>query len=367
MNFTVLQENLLPVIQDSLRFISNKPQLPILSGVYLNAKAGEIQIRSTDLKVGFHTKIRGKVEEEGETVIPAKTISDFLSQLSAGPVSFSITQGTCEISQGKTTATIQVFPATDFPPFPEITAEEVTLAFPQFSSTIENVSYAAGIDETRPILASILFVMENNSLTCVGTDGYRLAISSTNAIGEDISTTILVNAKSCTEVVRTIGKSKPEKIGFGLSKELQQVRLSVGDTYFLLRLTEGEFPPYQSIIPSSFLITAEMNKDELFHALKTSLIFARENSSIVTLSLSNAACAIQAAKSSIGENKTVIDCSYKGEEEKNISFNAKFLLDVLSHIDTEQVEFCMNDELKPVLLVGKGSDSQKNIIMPFKR
>lgn len=367
MHFTVLQENVLKAIQDASRFISSKPQLPILSGIYLSAEEGQLVIRSTDLRVGFHTSIGGKIERSGDCVVPAKVFTDFISSLPHGPLECEIIEGNLCLTQGRAKAKIPTFPATDFPPFPQLNTKGVEFQAADFFEIVEQTGYAASLDETRPVLASVYFEFQQETCSIVSTDGYRLVVSNYSMKSEGEGFNVLINAKTLLEVLRALVRTKPSTVEFGVSKELQQVRIAAGETQVLIRLTEGDFPPYNQIIPSSFLIRTFLDRQDLLNALKTTMVVARESSSIISMTLEGKNLTVAATSATMGENEVTLDSTYNATESKKISFNAKFLTDALLHMKTERVEFCMNSELKPALLLPENQENYLTVIMPFKR
>src|SRR5258708_238276 len=176
MHITLLQENLLKVAQTASRFIANKPQVPILTGIALRAINGTLTVQSTDLRVGFQTSLSVKTTETGEVAVPAKIFVEFLNTLSPGPVELKTDKDTLTISQAKVKAKLPTFPIAEFPPFPENSQKPVEISTAIFTSCIEHSLYAASLDETRPVLASLLFQLQEGELTCVCTDGYRLSV-----------------------------------------------------------------------------------------------------------------------------------------------------------------------------------------------
>ena|SRR5258708_1668927 len=184
---------------------------------------------------------------------------------------------------------------------------------------------------------------------------------------DDQSIRVLLPARALSEVMSVIAHTNTKTIHVSVSKELSQVFCTIGENTILLRMVEGEFPPYEKIIPESFSFETILNREEWMGALKTAMVFARENSSILSLEFTDGVCSIRSAGASVGENEASITSSAKANEPKKISFNGKFLLDVLSHIEEPNIVFKMNDELKPGLLLVEGREYPLSVIMPFKR
>lgn len=367
MNITVLQENLLPAVQDAMKFVSNKPQLPILSGIVIQAAEGNVLIQSTDIKVGFTTLLGGKIKEEGQCVLSGRVLLEFLNTLTAGPIEIQTDGMSVNMSQRAVQVKLESFPYSDFPPFPKPTGRGISLSVQEFTSLVDGISYAASLDETRPVLTSMQWRIENSVITAASTDGYRLAVNQITLPQERPSQTFLIPSKTAQEVVHILSRAKEKELQFEVSKELAQVFFHFGKTTILVRLIEGEFPEYERIIPPSFSVECIVDKEAWMGAIKTALVFAKESSSIISFQFKDSYCYVRSASQSIGQQEGKLELlSDPMEEEKTISFNGKFFLDALSHLPSEHVRFFMNEELKPAMLKTEKNEYPLNIIMPFK-
>lgn len=367
MTITVLQENLLPKLQDASKFVASKPQLPILSGVYFSCEQNRLIIRSTDLKVGFQTTIGGKVEKEGACVVPIRVFVELVASLHAGPLTLITHEESLVISQGKVKSTLSTFPILDYPPFPVVTGQKTNIQAKNFSQAIDHVFYAASLDETRPVIASILIKFDEDECILAATDGYRLAVQSIETTHTEQTQTVLIQAKMLSEIARIIGKGSTQEVSFSVSQELATASFETEDTSMMVRTTEGTFPNFQAIIPSHFSIITVIEREPLIHALKTALVVAKESSSIISMEISDKVVKVSGSSQSVGENVSELDSSYAGEERRVISCNAKFLMDCLSRIESDSIELAMNEELKPIRLRAKDDERFTYIVMPFKK
>lgn len=368
MHITLLQENLLKAVQSASRFVATKPQIPTLTGIALRVNNGTLTIQSTDLKVGFATKLTVKSNEAGEVAVPAKVFVELLHSLSPGPMELKSENDNLLVTQNKVKSKLPTFPIAEFPPFPEENNQPLEIPTAIFVSCVEHALYAASLDETRPVLASLLFEAKDSELSCVCTDGYRLSVMKEKLEKPvDQPIRVLLPARALNEVMSVIAHTNTKTIYVSVSKELSQVFCTIGENTILLRMVEGDFPPYEKIIPQSFIFETVLGREEWIAALKTAMVFARENSSILSLEFVDGVCNVHSAGASVGENEVGIASSAKVSEPHKISFNGKFLLDVLSHIEDTSVIFKMNDELKPGLLLVEGKEYPLSVIMPFKR
>lgn len=368
MKIVLLQENLAQAVNQASRFISNKPQVPVLSGISLVAKEGKLLYASTDLRVGFQSAQAVKVEEEGQVIVPAKVFSELISTLSPGAIELKLDDDHLIVSQKKTKVKIPTFPANEFPPFPEVGGEKCEIPLVKFAGLIQSVINTASADETRPVLASLFLRIADGEMTCACTDGYRLTVvkeKMEEIEGKELK--VLLPAKSMQEVMAVIGKLSTKTVALSVSRELSQAFVQVDDSIILLRLVEGDFPPFEKIIPSSFAFETTIDRAEWIGALKTAMVFARDVSQVVTLEFTENVCKVISASASLGEQESMVDSNTKATQPMKISFNGKFLLDILSRLDDKVVEFKMNDELKPGVVLPEGKQFPLSVIMPFKR
>src|SRR5260221_5667637 len=179
MNITVLKENLLKHIQNVVRFIATKPQIPILTGIVFRAENGKLTLQATDMRMGLEVSFPVKIEEEGEVVAPAKILAEFLHTLSPGAVTIKTDGDTIHIIQKTMKGKLPSYSIQEFPPFPTASDTWIELPTSVFLETAQGALYAASLDETRPILASLLLELDKAAMTCVCTDGYRLSVVKT--------------------------------------------------------------------------------------------------------------------------------------------------------------------------------------------
>ncbi len=364
MNITVLQENLQRVIQDIQKSIPSRPALPILSCILIDADTEKgISFSATDLNIGVRTLIQGEIRTAGKTAVPAKVFMEYVLSLNAGQIELVLEGNSLTVTGENSHATIQCFPANDYPIFPEKEGKEYTLPTEDFVPAIQSTSFSASLDEARPILTSLLFSL-GEKIHVVGTDGFRLSLFEREFSSPPLQ--LLLPAKALNEVLRVVQRKKTESVRFSVSEKLKQVFFSFDDVEMLVRLMDGEYPPYQKIIPSSFQTQITFDAQEFSQRLKTALIFAREASGIIRLALKGDELKIIASSSTVGNQESSIKAQVITGEDQEIAFNAKYLSDFLSVMKPERIWFGMNESLKPAQLKIEGNENFSYIIMPFR-
>lgn len=364
MKIRVLQENLLKAVQDALKFISTKPPIPILSCILLEAKDGGLHIKATDLSVSIHTSIGCKVENPGAIAITGRVLADLLSTLSAGTLDLEVENGKLRIHSAKVNTSLVGVEAKEFPPFPEKKGKEIKLSIKQLSSLLEYGGLASGIDETRPVFSSIRLECSAGNLAMVATDGYRLS-KKEEKVSCEMEHGVMVSARMLREVVRILQKGAGDALTMMLSEEMGQVFFGAEDCEIALRMVEGDYPSYQSIVPQECSIGIEVGAHELLAAVKTAMVFGREVSGIVTLNISSEGIEVSSAAAS-GESTIHVDVKLEKGEAGNISFNGKYLVDFLSVVGDGVTHFEMNDPLKPGIFTIPTVKNFFYVVMPFR-
>lgn len=368
MKISFLQENLLPALREVRKAIITKPQLPILSAVLLTA-AEEIVISGTDLYFGVQAVVPGVVSEKGVVAIPARPFWDILQTLSPGKIEISLVENTLTITSENSSSTLSVLPADEYPEFPAPGERTIILEKNDYETILQDVSFAASLDETRPTLTAIfLSYQAGEKLQAVATDGFRLSLAELAYQGtpDEDSFSLLIPSRSFAEILKVAQKQQVERISFSVSEEIKQLFFSFKGLNYSLRLLEGEFPPYQKILPKGFTFHAQIDCQQLQSALRSAAVFARESSQIVTLKFSEQVLTVTAQSSSLGKHTGTVQVTANSDEEKIIAFNVVYVLDLLSHIQEQSLWFGMNESLQPAVFKTEEKGAFTYVVMPFK-
>ncbi len=368
MKWKILQETLQSTIQDLQKSVPTKPSLPILSCFYIKSVDKKtLSFSATDLQVGIRTQVMVEVLEEGEIAVPAKVFMDFIATLSPGQIEISVNGQTMTIQAKESRATLQCFTATDFPPFPEKEGEKTEIPVSFFVPAIQNTSFSASVDEARPALTALLFSFGEKT-EAVATDGFRLSQISLDfsLSSSEMQTQLLLPAKALNEVLRIAQRKKTETVVFTVSQKLKQVFFSFNDVEMLVRIMDGDFPPYQKIIPADFQTELLFDGEEFGQKIKSALIFARESSGIIRFHIQKTELKILSASSTTGSQESSLPIKLLKGGEQEIAFNAKYVTDFLNILKPKEIWMGMNESLKPAMLRPNGLENYRYIIMPFR-
>ena len=322
--------------------------MQILGNVLIEASQGRIVLVTTDLELRIRTEIDADVAQEGKTTIPVKKFLTVVREISDEDIQIeSGESGNILITYKNGHSKLYTIPADDFPAESEfIVKGPVELPQAELARMVSHVIYAGHRDDSRKILHGILLKFEQNIFTAVGTDGKRLAVSEKHVEkteGSECDAPLIL--RSAMEIPKLLGKEGNVVIEF--SENL--VKMKMGRTIMTAKLTEGTYPNYKQVIPTSFSKKFEISVSELQAALRRVSLHISEGNPVVKLNVSKNTMDIFAASTDIGECEEKIVIDYSGSDIV-VSFNPIYLMEPLKSVDADRIFFNMNDGFSPVML-----------------
>jgi DNA polymerase-3 subunit beta len=382
MRASCLQENLSRGLSVVGRAVASRPTLPVLSHILLSTDQSQLKLAATDLELFIVCWLGARVEEEGAITIPARLFVDLVNSLPPERVDLKLRDQMLHLSCARNEADINGIDADEFPLLPErLDGQGILLEPTLLRQMIEQVVFAAATDESRPILTGVLARFEQETLTMAAADGFRLSVRRAplpEPIAEAMS--VVIPAKALQELVRISGDEE-QPIGLYITPARSQVLFHLhGDAGpnegaifgidLVSQLIEGNFVNYQQIIPTSHTTRTILNTEELLKACKTANIFARNEANVVHLEItpgsdsSGGSVKITATSAEMGDSEGELDASVEGEG-LTIAFNVRFMIDVLSVMDSAQVVLETSSPSRPGVLRPLGSEDFAHVIMPM--
>lgn len=334
--------------------------LPILQGVLIKVEKEKTHFYSSNLNSFFHTNIKVLSEKTEEFIIEPKKITEFISLLPEGKIEIETKNKQLFIISGKTTGKFPLMNTGDFAFPPKIEEKEHKIKTDFFVNKLPLVLFSASNDETRPALSGINFLTEDE-LIVVATDGFRLSFLKTNKDKEIPS--VIIPAEFLREIIRFIKDEK--ELGFYYSDKEKIIMFKVGNDEFYSRLIEGDFPPFEKVIPQDKKTTITVDREDLLRGIKLISVFAREFSNIVVFELQNEGIKLRPKMDDEGGNSTFIEAKKEGENQR-IAFNYKFLLDFLNNINSKKIIIEVLRPDAPVVFKMEEDHNFIHIIMPVR-
>lgn len=362
MLITLLQENLNQALRTVRAALPRKPSLPILGTVLLKAESNKVTLYGTDLYMGIKTTVLAEVSKSGVCAVPAAGLYELVSSLPPGKLTLRVTDTVLELKTPTVLSKLTLLPPDEYPDFPEPGLEKIGLTTKILPEIIKQVVFAASKDETRPTLTGVLLT---ESAEVVATDGFRLVKWQ---LPEPLTTVpLLVPTSALIEVAKLVARS--ESLITNFDPQAKQLSFTFDETFVTARLLDGQYPPYQKIIPDSFEIEIEVDGAQLHQQLKTAQIFAKQSSQIVKLEISANSIKIEAQAATLGHHQGTVPAQlYTGELAQPIvvAFNNHYLLDLVTTQQPNSVVLKVNEPLQPVQLYIPEKPDYTYIVMPFR-
>ncbi len=373
MKVSVLQDKLAKGLSIVGRAVENRPTLPVLGNILLATEDARVKLAATNLEMSITTWIGAKVDREGAITLPAKTLADLVNNLSPERVDLNLDVSTLTVNVrcGATVSNIKGIDAAEFPLVPQGGEADVTLPGKVMKEMIAQTVFAAAKEDNRPILTGIYTQFDGNVMTMAAADGYRLAIR-TAEIEQHFPKPVdmVIPAKSLAEIGRII-TDEDDVVTITLPGERDIVLFHTKHTDVASQLLEGKFPDLSAVVPRNYITSTTMYTSDLLSACKRAEIFARDSAYSAKLRVRPAAgpgepgaVTIIGLSAERGDNEGVLDASVEGEELQ-ISFNIRYLIDILNVIPDERVVFESNGPANPGVIRPECKDDFVAVVMPM--
>lgn len=365
MELTVTQENLTKALSAVGRVASTRTQLPILGNILLKTDSARLLIAATNLEIASTQYIGAKITNPGSITIPAKLVSEFISNLPKEQVKLRVENEKLHINCAGYHSIINGVIADEFPELPTIdesSSINYNITSLDFKQATSQTIIAASNDTTRPVLTGVYWHSEDGKLYLTATDGYRLAQRRLMDTKSDLSA--IIPSHTLQEVLRII---TDDTDAVDILFDETQVRFRVNDAEIVSRLIDGKFPPVQQLIPKDTTVNSVLKKEDFVRITKVASLFARDSGGSVTLSLNAEAdtLSIHSIASEFGENTSEAPATI--DSDGQITLNSRYITDALSAVDSDEITFSFTTKLAPSVLSSTEKDPDyHHVIMPLK-
>ena len=264
MKFSINQSEFNAVLGVVSKGAATRSTLPMLSGILIRAINNTLILETTDMDQSIRSTCSALIEEEGETVVPARLISDVVKNLPDAAIHFSTDENTVTILCDTSSFSLKTLDPTDFPGFPEVEEQTtVHLPFKIFSSMVRRVARVVSRDDSRPILSGVLIEVNEGTLKMVATDSYRLALEEVSIENQSDFSAVISGS-----FLNDIASLSAENDSITLSLSENQIIVHYGSYTFINRRIEGNYPNYSQLLPDSFTSYVRYNTKQLLDAVK---------------------------------------------------------------------------------------------------
>ncbi|MBC5824560.1 MAG: DNA polymerase III subunit beta [Candidatus Eremiobacteraeota bacterium] len=370
MKFTCNSKDIAGAVTAASKVVNAHSTMPILGNVLLSAKDGRVAVRATDLELTLENGFSADIEEEGTCTVPARLFSGYLANLPASALEMHGTPTRAALKCDRSNYEFFALPPEEYPPLPDgKEGDSFRIDAKAFRDAVNSVTFAASNEEARgAVLMGTLLEIEGQTLTLVATDGYRLARYEV-ALSEPAAAParLIVPARALAEVVRIGASGTIEATVLG--GQANQLVFKAGDVKVVARLVDGQYPNYSQVIPKDFERKVVAATARLLASLRRAEVVAGDRASMVKLAMDGTSLVITATSDTAGNAYEELDVERTGDP-LTIAFNAKYLVEILNHINAETVSLEFVGALNPTALRpagGENASRQFYILMPLRQ
>lgn len=361
MKFSVRSADMQKALAKTISVVPTRSTLPILENLLFSVTANTLKITATDLEIYISVSTEVQGNQNGTIAIPAKRIFDTVRALPDTVVTFNIDTDTNKIrmktENGEYTLTGES--SEEFPATPEFKGEtEIPFEVSALQKHIGTTLFAVSADELRPAMMGVLFQFSKSGLTTVATDGHRLVKYLNKNISAKNNTEIIIPAKVLSLIDKVVEGNEVK-----VSISSTHVMFKFANTSLISRLIEEKYPNYESVIPLDNNKKLVVNKHEMLQSVRRVSLYSSSTTHQIRFMLNNDELKVTAEDQDFGsEAKEKISCDYNSESME-IGFNSNYIVDVLSHIASDEVEFKLSSPNRATIVSPVAQESGEDILM----
>ncbi|MGI6329437.1 MAG: DNA polymerase III subunit beta [Bacilli bacterium] len=369
MKFKIKQDILLKNLNYISKALTTKNIIPILNGIKFEINKKELIMIGSNDNIIIQSKIPlNKLEEitqEGSIIIPGIYILEIIKKLPNNIIEIE-TDGTKIIIKTKNSKyTLNGINISEYPDYNfNLIKNPIIIKQNDFKDLITKTVFAISQQEARPLLTGINFKMENEKLTVLATDSYRLAQKTlilNNKNNQIID--IVIPGKNLIELTKILNDDQ-ENLELHLSNN--NILFKFSNIIFQSRLLNGTYPHVSNQIPQDFSIEIEVIGNELYNIIDRASLLTENEKNTLHLEINNDNLIITSDALEVGKVEERMKIINKNKKNIKLSFNSKFMMDALKSLTTEKILILLNQEKPPIILKEINNNDILQLILPIK-
>ncbi|MCJ8163085.1 DNA polymerase III subunit beta [Acinetobacter zhairhuonensis] len=381
MRLKIAKESLLNVLSHVVGAVERRHTLNILSNVKVQVSQNALAITGSDLEVELVAStnlIEGACLQAGETTVPARKLMDICKSLpSAALIDIQITEDQrCILKSGNSRFVLGTLPAEDYPLLNTENTQgtQVTVTQRELKRLFEKTAFAMAVQDVRFYLTGTLLEIDENQLRAVTTDGHRLALCETLASSNTQQLVQAIVPRKAVGELQRLLSIEDEQLSLLIGRELLNVTINTPSrdkeqgpitVRFTTKLIDGKFPDYRRVIPRGGDKNVLIAHDVFKQSLQRVSILSNEKLRGVFLNFSTDTLQLRANNPEQDEAIEDLAIQYH-DAPLEMSFNAQYLLDVLSALDGDDVSMTMTEANQSVLVHDPVHTDQTYVVMPMR-
>lgn len=349
MRVELSQGDFLEMLQTVIDAVPSKGTLPVLSTILMVAEQGSCSLSATDLELSISTSRPREAIEEGRATFPARKMFDIVRELPPGQLTVSEQDGRVTLTSSTGEYSMLSMPIAEFPTIPaSIEGATITVDGELLKRMISKSAFAVHTDQTRPTLAGVCWRVSPTGMMMVATDGHRLAKITEEIEGVHEETLqVIVPPRVLQQAVKLVSEDNPvERITIGE----RQIHFTYAHADLLARLIEGAFVDVDAVIPKDNDQHVIVSAQTLIPAVRRMQVLSSQQNHQIKLSLKGNELEVTTLNRETGaEAREHIEVEYSGEPME-IGYNANYLQEVLTKIDTDRVRFKLREAVSAAIV-----------------
>ena len=364
MKFTCEKNQLVSAISVASRTVAQKSAISGLEGILVRAGV-KVMLTGYNLETGITVSVDADIQETGACVMPARLFFDIVRKLPDDTVSIQVDESfKVSIKGGISSITITALSADEYPELPDVDSEKgIRVPQNELKAMISGTIFAVSENQARPIHTGVLFEVDNDSITSVAVDGYRLALRR-YLPEESLERTLkfVAPAAALKEVEKILGDTDDPATFYPGSKH---ILFTIGDATLVCRILEGEFLDWRRVLPQNNPVKLVGNVSRLTDSIeRVGLVISEKLKSPVRCKFGDNAAELRTV-STIGEAYDV--CPIAGDgKDLEIGFNCKYLLDALRAVPDSECTLEMINGLSPIVLNPTEGNRYSYMVLPVR-
>ncbi len=370
MRFEIKRDILLKSLNFVQGVVEKKNTLPILSNVLLQLKESKLYIIATDLDIIFYDEISDvKVFTEGSTTTSAAILYDILRKIPSNSNLKFEKKNDNKLSLKSDNADFNLLclPVDNFPNFADnFDSNEILLNNSKFLKLLNKTRISISNDDTRHYLNGIYLHLTEESgrnfLTGVATDSHRLSSCSIEVNGVEDFIPIILPKKTVFQLCSLLLENSNE---LRIQLNENKIKFSLGKTKLISKVIDGKFPDYKKVVPIDNKKILLVSSKDFINSIErvTSVSLDRKEGLKLNINKDNVQLSVNSTNS--GEGNEKIKAQFNSDS-LNISFNSKYLIDIASEIEDQNLKINLKDSVSPVLVEDVSDKNSYFVIMPMK-
>lgn len=367
MELVVRKNDLLRELQLFQGIVERKNTIPILANVLMDAKGEEVHFLATDLEVALRSKCAATVSKPGALTLPAKKLYEIVKSLPDTDIRIAEDRNGVKVAADRFDSRMQTLPKEDFPTLPEgRTAAALPISSQSMKEMVSKTQFAITGEDTRFFLNGAQFVLRQDSMSLVATDGHRLALVTVKREGGGPAdeTKAILPKKTLGELARLLTEGNAD---ISYERGENHLFFEVGERMLISRMIDGQFPAYERVIPKGNDKHIEFERDRLTNAVKRVALLSNERSRSVKFHVDKGKVDVTSSSPELGEAHETLPVDYAGGAMQ-ICFNAQYVLDFLTAVTTDVVALELKDEVSQAVMTPVGAEGYDYtyVIMPMR-